>query len=161
MNIAHEYRENHPKKFKKKKDITFVGIHQRRGDHVSFRDEGNIDELGASYFLESMEMFREKFKRVVFVYVSDDLEWGIQKLEKRIKTKDFFIGGSLQDPTLKGENATFNHPYLDCLFRSSFLNSCHGSGITFTVQSHNSVTWYIQFLGWIPGWSGERPQNNS
>ena len=104
MNIAHEYRENHPKKFKKKKDITFVGIHQRRGDHVSFRDEGNIDELGASYFLEAMEMYREKFKRVVFVFVSDDLEWGIEKLEKRIKTKDFFIGGSLQDPTLKGES---------------------------------------------------------
>ena len=106
-NIAHEYRENHPKKFKKKTDITFVGIHQRRGDHVSFRDEGNIDELGASYFLEAMEMYREKFKRVVFVYVSDDLEWGIEKLEKRIKTKDFFIGGSLQDPTLKGEITEF------------------------------------------------------
>lgn len=101
--IAHHYRQNNPKKFRKKKDITFVGIHQRRGDHVSFRDEGNIDELGASYFLESMEIFREKFKRVVFVYVSDDLEWGKEKLERRIKTKDFFIAGSLQDPTLKGK----------------------------------------------------------
>lgn len=103
MGIARDFRQDNPKKFKKKKDITFVGIHQRRGDHLSFRDEGNIGELGASYFLESMEMYRKKFKRVVFVFVSDDLEWGIEKLERRIKTKDFFIAGSLQDPTLKGK----------------------------------------------------------
>ena len=103
--IANDYRRNHPKKFKfkNKKGITFVGIHQRRGDHVSFREEHNINELGASYFLESMEMFREKFKNVVFVYVSDDLEWGKEKLIKRIKTQDLFIAGSLQDQNLKGE----------------------------------------------------------
>ena len=105
MDIAYNYRRNHPKKFKfkNKKNITFVGIHQRRGDHVSFRKEHNIDELGTSYFLESMEMFREKFKNVVFVYVSDDLEWGKEKLQKRIKTQDFFIAGSLQEQNLKGE----------------------------------------------------------
>ena len=65
----------------------------------------NINELGVSYFLESMELFRKKFKRVVFVFVSDDLEWGRQKLERRIKSKDFFIAGSLQEPTLKGRNS--------------------------------------------------------
>ena len=69
------------------------------------REEHDIHELGASYFLESMELFRKKFKRVVFVFVSDDLEWGRQKLERRIKSKDFFIAGSLQEPTLKGRNA--------------------------------------------------------
>ena len=105
LNIASLYRRNNPKKFRKKKDITFIGIHQRRGDHIALRDEHNIDELAPSYFLESMEMFRQKFKRVVFVYVSDDLEWGREKLERRIKSKDFFIAGSLQDPNLKGNNA--------------------------------------------------------
>lgn len=50
-----------------------------------------------------MEMFREKFKNVVFVYVSDDLEWGKEKLKKRIKTQDFFIAGSLQNENLKGK----------------------------------------------------------
>ena len=75
------------------------------GDHITLRNEHNIEKLGASYFLESMEIFRQKFKRVVFVYVSDDLEWGREKLERRIKSKDFFIAGSLQDPNLKGKNA--------------------------------------------------------
>ena len=103
MDIASIYRHNNPKKFKKKEDITFVGIHQRRGDHISYRKEFNMDELGASYFIESMEMFRQKFKRVVFVYVSDDIEWGRANLEKRIKSKDFIIAGSLQAPHLKGE----------------------------------------------------------
>ena len=102
--IAHDYRMNNPKKFKNKKDITFVGIHQRRGDHLSFQEEGKIGHLSAGYFLEAMEIFRERFRRVVFVYVSDDLEWGRKKLERRIKSKDFYIAGSLQDPNLKGED---------------------------------------------------------
>ena len=156
MRIAHDFRKENPKKFKKKKDITFVGIHQRRGDHVSYRDEANIRELGASYFLESMEMYREKFKRVVFVYVSDDLDWGIEKLKKRIKTKDLFIAGSLQDPALKGEYlkqsllVTVFKYFL--FFRATILISCSGSFIAFSMQSHHFISWNIQFLGWIPGW---------
>ena len=58
----------------------FVGIHQRRGDHLLYQEEGGIITLDAGYFLEAMEMYREKFKRVVFIYVSDDLQWGKDKL---------------------------------------------------------------------------------
>ena len=58
----------------------FVGIHQRRGDHLLYQEEGGIKTLDAGYFLEAMEMYREKFKRVVFIYVSDDLQWGKDKL---------------------------------------------------------------------------------
>ena len=47
LNIASAYRANNPNKFKKKQDITFVGIHQRRGDHITLREEHNINELGA------------------------------------------------------------------------------------------------------------------
>ena len=72
-----------PKKFRKKKDIVFVGIHQRRGDHLLYQEEGGIITLDAGYFLEAMEMYREKFKRVVFIYVSDDLQWGKDKLGNR------------------------------------------------------------------------------
>ena len=39
--------------------------------------------LDAGYFLEAMELYREKFKRVVFVYVTDDIEWGRQKLGRK------------------------------------------------------------------------------
>ena len=70
-----------------------------------------------------MEIFREKYKRVVFVYVSDDIAWAKEKLgkkpeivawcittfyfttsEKRIKTKDFYIAGALIDPKMAGND---------------------------------------------------------
>ena len=38
--------------------------------------------LEAGYFLEAMDMFRAKYKRVVFLYVSDDIEWAREKLGK-------------------------------------------------------------------------------
>ena len=78
--IAADFKKNHPKKFKKRKDITFVGVHHRRGDHLFFQQEGDIPTLDVGYFLESMEMYRQKYKRVVFVYVSDDIEWAKNKL---------------------------------------------------------------------------------
>ena len=38
--------------------------------------------LEAGYFLEAMDMYRAKYKRVVFLYVSDDIEWARTKLGK-------------------------------------------------------------------------------
>ena len=52
--------------------------------------------LEPGYFLEAMEMFRERYKRVVFIYVSDDMKWAEEKILPRLKTKDFFLAGLLQ-----------------------------------------------------------------
>ena len=103
LEIAEDFRSRNPKKFKKKKDITFVGIHHRRGDHLQFQKEGGMKSLEPAYFLEAMEMYREKFKRVVFIYVTDDIQWGRDKLERRLKTKDFYIAGFLTDFHLQGK----------------------------------------------------------
>ena len=38
---------------------------------------------------------REKFKDVVFVYVSDDLKWGKEKLERKARNRNleiYFVG---------------------------------------------------------------------
>ena len=37
-----------------------------------------------------MEYFNEEFENVVFIYVSDDMEWGRKKLGK--STNLFFVG---------------------------------------------------------------------
>lgn len=49
--IAEHYRKKNPKKFRKKKSITFVGIHNRRGDHIDFQKEGGFIPLDPGYFL--------------------------------------------------------------------------------------------------------------
>ena len=49
--IAENFRQENPKKFRKKKDITFVGIHNRRGDHLDYQKEGGHVMLDPGYFL--------------------------------------------------------------------------------------------------------------
>ena len=49
--IAENFRKENPKKFRKKKDITFVGIHNRRGDHLDYQKEGGHVMLDPGYFL--------------------------------------------------------------------------------------------------------------
>ena len=96
MLVAESSRKNNKKLFKREKDITFVGIHNRRTDHLEFQREGGYVPLEAGYFREAMHMYRAKFPRVVFLFVSDDMAWGKEKVVGRVKTKDFFISGSLQ-----------------------------------------------------------------
>ena len=94
--IARTFRQQNPKKFRRRQDITFVGVHHRRGDHIALQRESKLLQLGPGYFLDTMASFREKYKRVVFVYVSDDMKWAEEKILPRLKTKDFFLAGLLQ-----------------------------------------------------------------
>ena len=94
--IAQAFRRQNPRKFQKRQDITFVGVHHRRGDHIGLQRESKMDLLGPGYFLDAMAMFRQKFRRVAFVYVSDDMKWAEEKLLPRIKTKDFYLAGLLK-----------------------------------------------------------------
>ena len=71
------------KKLKRKKPVIFVGIHHRRGDHIIDQVMEGVGELSPGYFLGAMDFFREKYKNVVFLYVSDDMEWGKLKLLPR------------------------------------------------------------------------------
>ena len=47
---------------KKPKDITYIGIHNRRTDHLAFmRNEmkmKDLEELGKDFFMDGMEYFR-------------------------------------------------------------------------------------------------------
>ena len=49
--IAEHYRRENKKKFRKRSGITFVGIHNRRGDHLEYQKEGGFIPLDPGYFL--------------------------------------------------------------------------------------------------------------
>ena len=49
--IAEHYRRENKKKFRKRSDITFVGIHNRRGDHLEYQKEGGFIPLDPGYFV--------------------------------------------------------------------------------------------------------------
>ena len=92
------------KTLKSEKPITFVGIHNRRTDHLKFmEDENNVKPLKDDYFFDAMDYYREEFENVAFIYVSDDMEYG-KKHFRRFKgreLKDIFFAGA-------GENLDAN-----------------------------------------------------
>eukprot|EP00090_Calanus_glacialis_P002682 TRINITY_DN12009_c0_g1_i1.p1 TRINITY_DN12009_c0_g1~~TRINITY_DN12009_c0_g1_i1.p1 ORF type:complete len:262 (+),score=54.03 TRINITY_DN12009_c0_g1_i1:50-787(+) len=91
------------KRLKKKKLITFVGIHNRRGDHIKDQVKKGVGELLPGYFLGGMDFYREKYKNVIFLYVSDDMEWGRFRLLPRVQTGDLFLAGALTDSSISGD----------------------------------------------------------
>merc|ERR1711915_864159 len=71
------------KKFKlETSNMTTVGIHHRRGDHLLYENAYNIPHVTMSYLGPSMDLFRNKFKNVIFIYVSDDKHWVQKHLNK-------------------------------------------------------------------------------
>ena len=87
----------------KKKETIFIGIHSRRTDHLEFQVKKlNLVPLKPSYFLEAIELFKQKFSKkkfnLAFIYVSDDLEWGKQNLGTKKGGKDiFFVSEEAED----------------------------------------------------------------
>ena len=79
--IEQDFRRR--KKLKKKQVVTFIGIHNRRGDHIVDQVKEGVGELMPGYFLGGMDFYREKYKNVIFLYVSDDMEWGRLRLMPR------------------------------------------------------------------------------
>ena len=57
--IAQEFRKQNPKKFRRRQDITFVGVHHRRGDHIALQRETKVLQLGPGYFLDSMVLINQ------------------------------------------------------------------------------------------------------
>ena len=72
-------------------DLTVVGVHHRRTDHLDYERVFNIPHITMSYLGPSMDLFRDKFRNVVFVYVSDDKTW-IKDYVK--KDRDIVVGSS-------------------------------------------------------------------
>ena len=98
------------------KDLTFIGIHNRRTviqdmtititktkaknipwlqDYSShMKNLYNVDHSFApEYFYSAMDYFREEFPNPVFIYVSDDMAWGREKLEDR--HRDLYFEGDI------------------------------------------------------------------
>ena len=49
--------------------------------------------FGRGYFRGAMDYFREEFDNVIFLYVSDDMEWGRRNLRALGEGDLFFAGG--------------------------------------------------------------------
>lgn len=82
-----------------RRNIFFVGIHNRRTDHIEWtRKRHKQEPLTPEFFYDAMDSYREDADEdnVVFLYISDDMEWG----RKNIKNKHgdlYFVGNGITD----------------------------------------------------------------
>ena len=74
-------------------NLTFVGIHVRRGDRLSDTIVKLYRVASKSYLVKAMDAFRRNFTRVHFVVCSDDISWCREKLGRQ-KNVSFSEGKS-------------------------------------------------------------------
>jgi len=87
------------KKIKSEEEITFVGVHCRRTDHLEYESRHKQPALKTTYFLEAMHLFRQKLgKQVAFVVVSDDMQWVKSALLPRVSQRDLYLAGREATP---------------------------------------------------------------
>ena len=105
-----------------------------------------MKELDVNYYLNAMHLYREQFKKqrkkkqLIFVFVSDDLQWGKDKLSYRVKDRDLYFAGSGL-PDLK-----------DAIGQDfALLASCNH-----TIESHGSFSY---FAGAFAGGFKIKPNN--
>ena len=79
----------------KPKQVTYVGIHNRRTDYLEFRRKHlKLKKLYKEYFEDAMDYFMEEYgPNVAFIYVSDDMKWGRRKLSRLPHSKNLFFLG--------------------------------------------------------------------
>jgi len=63
-------------------NVTWVGIHNRRGDYGEhLKSLYGLSLLSANYFKRAMTYFTNHFSNVIFVVVTDDMEWAKENID--------------------------------------------------------------------------------
>ena len=132
----HKKRHNLPDKYeaKQKSDngFIFVGIHIRRTDHRKYERDNDMKNLDLEYYLRAMQLYRKKFakehlrKLMIFVLLSDDMQWGKHKLLPQARDGDLYLGGEGSP----NENESIGNDF-------ALLANCNH-----TIESHGSFSYF-------------------
>ena len=158
-------QESTGKKVKRSREFVYVGIHSRRTDHLEYQLKMKQVPLTVSYFLDAMDLFRAKFgrkapkgdrKNLVFVYVSDDMQWGMDKIGIKNKVFELEIGDLEAKHSLFIHFAGEGHCFRGK--RGQYIVKRNGkrSGSSRAMQPHDPVLWNILLHGGSPGWWHQR-----
>ena len=74
-----DYVAKHNRKKKKAKisrdSCDLVGVHVRRRDHLQYEERMKYSKLNKNYFLQSMDLYKERLSHPIFLIVTDDPDW--------------------------------------------------------------------------------------
>ena len=63
-------------------EVTWVGVHNRRGDYKDhLQNLYGLKLLEPDYFHRAMQRFTSQYKNVIFIIVTDDMEWAETNLQ--------------------------------------------------------------------------------
>ena len=122
------------------KDVTYIGVHIRRTDHLKFMvNQFKMPPLTADYFNDAMEYFREEYDNCIFVVASDDIKWAKKNLDK--SNKDLYFSDT--NPSFHyTENGRFADDDLSkAAYDFALLTSCNH-----TIISRGTYTMWIALL---------------
>jgi galactoside 2-L-fucosyltransferase 1/2 len=92
------------------KNITYVGVHVRRTDYIGYlKIFYNASAVKADYFLRQMNVFRNKYKPVMFVVVSDNPKW----CERELRGDDIVMMKTNSPAQDLATMAACNHSIID------------------------------------------------
>ena len=72
------------------KSCELVCVHIRRGDHLDYEEMNGVQHLKKQYFLQAMDLYKEKLKHPVFIVVTDDPDWAFRQIHQSFKP--YFTG---------------------------------------------------------------------
>jgi len=96
---AAQFRAQRPGLFRRKTEISFVGVHVRRGDHLALQAESGLVELKPGYYLQAMDLYRAKLgPRTLFLLVTDDPSWvRARLLPPHRNTSDLILATAVEE----------------------------------------------------------------
>ncbi|XP_056631621.1 galactoside 2-alpha-L-fucosyltransferase Sec1-like [Diorhabda sublineata] len=95
---------------------TFIGVHVRRTDYVSYiKRKYNAEPVDSKFFLKAMDMFEKKYPDSIFIIVSDDPKWCWKefKFKKNAYVVGKYHGGSSTPALDLTILASCNHTIFD------------------------------------------------
>jgi galactoside 2-L-fucosyltransferase 1/2 len=129
-----------------KKNITYVGVHVRRTDYIRYiKRKYNASPVKPDYFLRHMNVFRNKYQRVMFIVLSDDPEW----CERELRGDDVVVmntNSPVQDLAIM---AACNHSIIDYGTYGVFGALLSG-GDTFIYNLTNTSP--VKLASLLPNW---------
>lgn len=126
---------------------TFVGVHIRRTDYIEYlRTRLNAHPANVTFYLNAMEYFKNKFKNVIFIVVSDDQHWCHKHFRDK---KDVFLVKTNSPVLDLAILASCNHSIFDYGTYGAWSAILAGGETIYYNLSHHSSTKIGQLL---PNW---------
>ncbi|XP_063291554.1 galactoside alpha-(1,2)-fucosyltransferase 2-like [Pelobates fuscus] len=81
-----------------KKNVTFVGVHVRRGDYVKILPNNKAVVADKGYLQKAMDYFRNKYQNPIFVVTSNGMDWCKQNINNSLGDVNFAGDGREGSP---------------------------------------------------------------